>query len=58
MGLRGSVHPLSERGSIDATGERFPTAPSEMIGLEQREHAMPESRHRYLYERLGDHDFQ
>lgn len=29
-----------------------------MFGLEQREHAMPESRHRYLYERLGDHDFQ
>ncbi|CAM4085282.1 large ATP-binding protein [Helcobacillus massiliensis] len=58
MGLRGSVHPLSERGSIDATGERFPTAPSEMIGLEQREQTMPESRHRYLYERLGDHDFQ
>lgn len=43
---------------MDATGERFPTAPSEMFGLEQREQTMPESRHRYLYERLGDHDFQ
>lgn len=58
MGLRGSVHPLSERGSIDATGERFPTAPSEMIGLEQREQTMPKSRHWYLYERLGDRDVQ
>lgn len=43
---------------MDPTGVRFPTAPSEMIGLEQREQAMPESRHRCLYERLGDHDIQ
>lgn len=56
MGLRGSMHPLSERGTIDATGERFPTAPSEMIGLEQREQTMPESQHWYLCERLGDRD--
>lgn len=29
-----------------------------MIGLEQREQTMPESRHWYLYERLGDRDVQ
>lgn len=57
-GLRGSVHLPNEQGSIDATGARFPTAPSEMIGLEQREQTMFESQHQCLYERLGDRDVQ
>lgn len=29
-----------------------------MIGLKRRSQAVPDSQHRYLYERLGDHDFQ
>lgn len=57
-GLRGSVHPLSEQGSIDVTGASFPTTPSEMIGLEQREQTMSESQHRYLYKRLDERDVQ
>jgi hypothetical protein len=50
VGLRGSVHPLLEQGSIDATGARFPTALSEMIGLEQMEQIMFDGQHRYRHD--------
>ena len=39
-GVRGSVRSPREHGSIDVPGTRFPTAPSEMIGPEQREQTM------------------
>jgi hypothetical protein len=35
-----------------------PDRAGETIGLDRRRQPVPESRHRYLYERLGDHDFQ
>ena len=55
VGLRGSVHPLLEQGSIDATGARFPTAPSEMIGPEQREQTMFTCSNWQLHDQRG-HD--
>lgn len=52
------MHLLSEQGSIDVTGAKFPTTLSEMIGLEQREQIMSESQYRYLDERFDDRHVQ
>lgn len=53
VGLRGSVHPHLEQGSIDATGARFPTALSEMVGSEQREQTMFAYPNWHLHDQRG-----
>ena len=55
VGLRGSVRSPREHGSIDVPGTRFPTAPSEMIGPEQREQTMFTCPNWYLHDQRG-HD--
>lgn len=54
-GVRGSVRSPREHGSIDVPGTRFPTAPSEMIGPEQREQTMFTCSNWQLHDQRG-HD--
>lgn len=50
--------PVGASGLNRASVRRLPTAITARSGLDRRSQPLPESRHRYLYERLGDHDFQ
>jgi hypothetical protein len=53
---------LTDRAGVSGLNRhehlRFPTAIPARSGSSEGVSPLPESRHRYLYERLGDHDFQ